>query len=128
MTPLLRNANARPGRIVCVFARCALAACSVAPLTAWAQASAAAPLPVAAGASAPWVAGLAPDRRPTDAPRLAAAAPSPALKQQRLAGIAQPWPGNVERIAEQGNWYSPMFAPGMPGRYDLRGLHARSGR
>lgn len=128
MTPQLRYANATPGRAPGLLACCVLAACLVAPLTGWAQAVPAAAPSAASGASAPWVAGLAPDRRPAGAPRLGAATPSPILKQQRLAGISQPWPGNVERIAEQGNWYSPMFAPGMPGRYDLRGLHARSGR
>jgi hypothetical protein len=72
------------------------------------------------------VAGLQPDRRPAAAPRLAAVVADAALKQRRLAGISQPWPGNVERIAEQGTWFSPMFAPGMTGRYDLRGLHPPS--
>ena len=72
------------------------------------------------------VAGLQPDRRPAAAPRLAAVVADAALKQRRLAGISPPWPGNVERIAEQGAWFSPMFAPGMTGRYDLRGLHPPS--
>jgi hypothetical protein len=84
-----------------------------------------APVAGAAVAGAP-VAGLQPDRRPAAAPRLAAVVADAALKQRRLAGISQPWPGNVERIAEQGAWFSPMFAPGMTGRYDLRGLHPPS--
>lgn len=82
----------------------------------------AAETPAPADALAP-VAGLQPDRRPESAPRLAAHTVDAALKQRRLSGIGQPWPGNVERIAEQGAWYSPMFARGMLGRYDLRGLH-----
>lgn len=73
------------------------------------------------------VAGLQPDRRPEAAPRLAAVVTDAALKQRRLQGVSQPWPGHVERIAEQGAWFSPMFAPGMTGPYDLRGWHRRSG-
>lgn len=75
-------------------------------------------------ASAP-VAGLQPDRRPEGAPVLQGTPASPELKAQRLRGIGKPWPGNVERIAEQqGGWYSPMFTPGMNPPYDLRNLHA----
>ena len=72
------------------------------------------------------VAGLQPDRRPAQAPRLSASAPDAATIQRRLKGVEAPWPGNVGRIAAQGAWYSPMFAPGMTGRYDLRGWHAAS--
>ncbi|MBP6319674.1 MAG: hypothetical protein KA324_12550 [Rubrivivax sp.] len=78
-------------------------------------------------AAAPWVAGLAPDARPAAAPRTTSFAADPALMRRRLAGISSPWPGNVERIAAQGLWYSPMFVPGMPGYYDVRGLHKRPG-
>lgn len=77
----------------------------------------------AAACAQPFVAGLLPDRRPEAAPRLTAAEPEAQLKQRRLQGVSQPWPGNVERIAEQGRWYSPMFLAGMTGLYDLRGWH-----
>lgn len=73
--------------------------------------------------SAPPVAGLQPDRRPDAAPVLRTAPVDAAIKNTRLTGITAPWPGNVERIAEQGAWYSPMFHPGMGGPYDLRGWH-----
>lgn len=92
-----------------------LAAALSAP-AAWAQAPSA----------APWVAGLVPDQRPGAAPVQAPLIADLALQQQRLAGITTPWPGQVARIAEQGRWYSPMFRPGMPGRYDLRGLHGQA--
>jgi len=72
---------------------------------------------------APPVAGLKPDRRPEGAPTVQQTAVDAATRNARLAGISEPWPGNVERIAEQGTWYSPMFRPGMPGPYDLRGWH-----
>ena len=74
------------------------------------------------------VAGLQPDRRPEAAPTVRSVAVDPALKAQRLQGIGKPWPGNVERIAEQGAWYSPMFAPGMPGPYDIRQVHVVAGK
>lgn len=69
------------------------------------------------------IAGLAPDHRPAGAPQLLRQPVGEEMKQQRLRGISKPWPGNVERIAQQGAWYSPMFMPGMNGRYDLRQQH-----
>lgn len=69
------------------------------------------------------IAGLQPDRRPVLAPRITASAVAPFVQRQRLAGISEPLPGNVAVIAEQGAGYSPMFYRGMPGRYDIRGLH-----
>lgn len=79
----------------------------------------------AQGMAEGFVAGLQPDRRPASAPTAAATPVDESLKVQRLQGIDKPWPGNLETIAAQGNWYSPMFRPGMPGPYDLRGLHVR---
>ena len=75
--------------------------------------------------AAEFIAGLKPDRRPAEPPRTMTVVIYQALKEQRLKGISQPWPGNLEAIAAQGNWYSPLFQPGLPGPYDLRGLHAR---
>lgn len=57
-------------------------------------------------------------------PRVVTTPPSIANKVERLRGVSHPWPGNVSLIAEQGAWYSPMFQPGMTGRYDIRRLHA----
>jgi len=86
---------------------------SLAGAGAWAQTT---PAPVA---------GLQPDRRPEGAPVVQSQTASPAVVAQRLKGISQPWPGNVRQIAEQqGNWYSPMFTPGMNPPYDIRDLHA----
>lgn len=83
------------------------------------------PLQAVAGQTA--IAGLAPDRRPAQAPTVSSAPVSPALKAQRLHGVVPPWPANVEHMAEQGHWYSPFFHPGMTGPYDLRGWHRPSG-
>ena len=84
-------------------------------------------LPLQALAAQVEIAGLAPDRRPVSAPTITSAPVSNELKAHRLFGVVPPWPGNVERIAEQGNWYSPFFRPGMTGPYDLRGWHLPHG-
>lgn len=84
----------------------------------------AAALPAPAATATTPVAGLQRDRRPDAAPRIAAARIDATGKARRLAGVLKPWPGNVEQIAEQGAWYSPLFHPGMPGAYDLRQWHA----
>lgn len=73
--------------------------------------------------SATAVAGLEPDRRPEGAPRIEVYVLDEASKSRRLHGVSKPWPGNLDRIAEQGAWYSPMFHPGMTGPYDLRYWH-----
>ena len=78
--------------------------------------------PIAHGATMP-IAGLKPDRPPEGAPVLRDDTADAAKQKARLTGITKPYPGNVERIAQQGNWYSPMFRPGMHGPYDLRGWH-----
>ena len=33
-------------------------------------------------------------------------------------------PGSIVKfLADQGAWYTPFTHPGMPGYYDLRGMH-----
>lgn len=73
--------------------------------------------------SDPFVAGLQPDRRPAGAPRITTFQVSPEQKAARLKGVSAPLPGNVEVIATQGAWFSPLFHPGMTGPYDLRQWH-----
>lgn len=81
-------------------------------------------LPGALHAQPVTVAGLVPDRRPEGAPVVTAVPVTAAEKARRMAGVERPWAGNLERIAEQGPWFSPLFQPGMTGRYDLLGRHA----
>ena len=71
------------------------------------------------------VAGLQPDRRPPGAPVIASFAPSAAWQAQALKGIAPPQAG-LDFLGDQGAWYTPFTHPGMPGRYDIRGLHAET--
>lgn len=70
------------------------------------------------------VAGLRPDQRPEQAPRVAEQ-PMPAEQVTRaLLGVSQPHPGNVAVIASTGQWFVPLRHPGMTGPYDIRGWHS----
>lgn len=70
-----------------------------------------------------WIGGLAPDRRPEAAPRITQFALSEREHQLALKGVVPPAVG-LGFLADQGPWYTPFNRPNMPGRYDLRGLHA----
>jgi len=77
----------------------------------------------AAGAAYP-VAGLAPYERPAGAPVIKAFERSETWRAQALRGVSQPPPESVLRFLDsQGAWYTPFTHAGMPGYYDLRGLH-----
>lgn len=71
-----------------------------------------------------FVAGTTPDRRPAGAPRLQSNDKSPQWYASALAGVDKPYPSSLKFLDDQGGWYSPFTRPGMPGRYDIRGLHA----
>ena len=70
-----------------------------------------------------FVAGVKPDERPSEAPRITE------LKHQRdwyvkaLTGVAPPYPRSLFFLDAQGAWYTPFDRPGMPGPYDIRGWH-----
>ncbi|TXG88341.1 MAG: hypothetical protein E6R10_06315 [Rhodocyclaceae bacterium] len=70
------------------------------------------------------VAGLAPDQRPANAPRLTADAPVDTTRS--LHGIPAPRPAGLEFVEAQGGWYTPFDLRGMPGPYDLRGWHSQT--
>lgn len=40
-----------------------------------------------------------------------------------LHGIPKLYPGGLEFIKDQGNWYTPFNNPGMLRPYDIRGWH-----
>jgi hypothetical protein len=73
--------------------------------------------------SVEFVAGLAPNQRPADAPVIQEFAPNADWRTQSLAGISEPVPASLDFIDSQGAWYTPFNQPGMPGYYDLRNLH-----
>lgn len=76
--------------------------------------------------SAEFVAGLAPNQRPTGAPVIQEFAPSADWRTQSLAGVSEPIPASLDFIDSQGAWYTPFNQPGMPGYYDLRNMHHRA--
>ncbi len=80
---------------------------------------------VASGAAAEgFIGGTTPDRRPESAPRLQTSEKSPQWYASALRGVEKPYPPTLKFLDDQGGWYSPFIRPGMPGRYDIRGLHA----
>lgn len=82
----------------------------------------------AADASATFIAGLAPQRRPEGAPVVREFAAGADWKARALTGIAAPVPPSLGFLDRQGAWYTPFDRPGMPGPYDLRQWHAGAGK
>jgi hypothetical protein len=83
-------------------------------------------MPAAATDAAPrFVAGLAPWQHPAAAPAIKEFAPGDAWRTAALRGVDTPVPDTIARFLDsQGAWYTPFTRPGMPGPYDLRGMHA----
>lgn len=73
-----------------------------------------------------FIAGLRPDRRPDEAPRVTAVTHPRSWYEHALTGIAPPYPHSLFFLDAQGDWYSPIVVPGMVGRYDIRGWHQSS--
>jgi len=70
-----------------------------------------------------FVAGTTPDRRPEGAPEITHYDKDAAWYAQALRGVAEPYPTSLLWLDDQGAWYTPFSRPGMPGVYDIRGLH-----
>ena len=66
------------------------------------------------------IAGLAPDKRPDNAPVITSVQKGDRWYAQALTGVESPYPASLRFLEDQGNWYTPFSHPGMPGRYDLR--------
>jgi len=95
--------------------------------TAWGQtnmpAAAVAGASSAAAPAAGFIAGLQPDQRPQGAPLKAERSIDDKLLERRMHGVSKPWPGNVEQIARNGEWWVPLRHAGMTPPYDIRGWH-----
>lgn len=92
----------------------------------WAQ-SAADEAPATVASAAPFISGTHPDRRPEGAPVIKTDPEViPQELKQRLHGIPQPIPGNVEEIAHTGQWFVPLRHPGMMPPYDIRHWHSEN--
>jgi hypothetical protein len=85
-------------------------------------------LPAPVRAEAVFVAGVRPDRRPEGAPRITAVVHPQAWYVAAVAGIDRPYPQSLFFLDDQGDWFTPFIRPGMTGRYDIRGRHARENR
>lgn len=82
-----------------------------------------------ANAEGPFVAGVAPDRRPPDAPVLHRVIRGAEWERRALDGVTPPIPPSVAVILrDQGGWYTPFDRPGMSGPYDIRERHPRFAR
>jgi hypothetical protein len=79
-------------------------------------------LSAAAEQTAYSVAGLQPDKRPM-APKVVAVERDGHWYARAYSGIELPYPWTLRFINDQGNWHTPFAAPGMTGKYDLRGWH-----
>lgn len=79
----------------------------------------------AAGA-VPAVAGLTPWQRPAGAPVIRNFEQTPEWQAKALRGLGEPATG-TGFLKHQGAWYTPFNRPGMPGYYDIRGLHQPAG-
>lgn len=81
-----------------------------------------------ASAGEGFVAGSTPQRRPADAPVIKAFNASAEWRKAALTGIGEPLPPSLKFLDQQGAWYTPFDQRGMPGYYDLRGLHAAAAK
>lgn len=75
-----------------------------------------------------FVAGVEPSRRPADAPAISSVQHPAGWQAAALRGVSDPKPASLKFLDDQGAWYTPFTHPGMPGRYDIRGLHADAKR
>jgi len=69
------------------------------------------------------VAGLAPDVRPKDAPRLEVYVKDGDWYRRALHGVLPPYPASLRFLEDQGAWHTPFTVPGMTGPYDIRNWH-----
>lgn len=71
-----------------------------------------------------YIAGLAPDHRPEQAPVITEMVKPPGWYAAALHGVSQPYPNSLKFLEDQGAWWTPFIHPGMTGPYDIRGWHA----
>ncbi len=76
----------------------------------------------------PYVAGIDPSQRPQGAPVVSAPQKGADWKAAALRGVTDPKPASLKFLDDQGAWYTPFNHRGMPGYYDIRGLHGATKR
>lgn len=77
-----------------------------------------------AGADEAEIAGIAPDMRPAQAPKVTRFDKSTEWYCRALTGIERPYPASFRFLEDQGAWHSPFIVAGMTGPYDIRHWHA----
>lgn len=70
-----------------------------------------------------FVAGVHPEQRPVNAPKMQEVKKDKAWYDTALKGVIPPFPPSLRFIEDQGNWYTPFNQSGMTGGYDIRGWH-----
>lgn len=70
-----------------------------------------------------YIAGLTPNLRPANAPRIKTVQKDDHWYNKALAGIEPPYPWSLRFLEDQGNWHTPFNHPGMTGHYDIRNWH-----
>jgi hypothetical protein len=70
-----------------------------------------------------FIAGVEPDRRPADAPKLMVTVHPQAWYVRAVSGVVAPYPQSLFFLDNQGDWYTPFNRPGLLGPYDIRGWH-----
>jgi len=70
-----------------------------------------------------YIAGVAPQSRPAQAPVLSSYAKPDGWYGHALSGVWWPYPASLKFLEDQQNWYTPFTRPGMTGPYDIRGWH-----
>ncbi|MAW87160.1 MAG: hypothetical protein CMJ42_11580 [Phyllobacteriaceae bacterium] len=70
-----------------------------------------------------FIAGVEPDSRPVDAPRIDTFNKPADWSGRMMHGIAEPVPSGLASLDAQGAWYTPFNHHGMTGHYDIRNWH-----
>jgi hypothetical protein len=78
--------------------------------------------------TAPYIAGVQPDQRPSGAPKIATYDKPADWLAKATRGVQTPHPPSLKFLSDQGAWYTPFTRPGMTGRYDIRQFHRPAAR
>ncbi len=70
------------------------------------------------------IGGSTPSVRPAGAPSVSTYERNKNWLGWARRGVSAPYPDSLNFLNDQGAWYTPFTARGMPGRYDIRELHA----
>ena len=81
-------------------------------------------MPPPAGVAATITGGTTPSIRPAGAPSVTTLDKGEQWLSWARRGVSKPYPDSLKFLHDQGAWFTPFNVRGMPGRYDIRGLHS----